>query len=90
MFRFTIRDGLWLMAVIAVLLGWFRADLCWIERECQRSAEYERIGIGYSRAIARLRQHEPGITGKGILPPLDPRPAAPLPSSPWRGFFVRG
>jgi hypothetical protein len=86
MLRFHLRDVAWLFVVITVLFAWFRNDLLWTERECARSAEYDRVGIAYQRAMERLRVHEPGVTGKGILPPRDPKPMPPLPVTIWRWF----
>ena len=51
MFRFTIRDVLWLMVVVAVLVAWF------VDRTSLRSRYRALLGVGSSSPGNRMPEH---------------------------------
>jgi hypothetical protein len=57
MFRFTIRDVLWLMAVVA---AWFAADRYRAMQTQQRDANMTRLLNGAVGEINRLNNHWDG------------------------------
>ena len=74
MFRFTIRDVLWLTAMVALAVGWFanRASLLKDHRSImtyQRKIAVERAELERELAILRLQVlRERELQGKVILP----------------------
>jgi hypothetical protein len=70
MFRFTIRDILWLTALVALAVSWWHDRKTWHEEKAalmkQRDADVEN-----ERRIANLRAME--WAGR-IISPRDPKP----------------
>ena len=56
MFRFQIRDLLWLNLVVAIAVAWALDHFHALEREGQRNHQYERLGILFQNAKADLRK----------------------------------
>ena len=79
MFRFTIRDVLWLTALVAVCVGWFSNRASFLKERAamltyQHKVAVERADLERQMAILRLavlRQRE--LDGKVILPTGDVR-----------------
>ncbi len=67
MFRFTIRDLLWLMVVVALAAGWWaersRADLA-VRRMREHSSRTMGL-VGEFETVLRLWEHDvPGTVGR--------------------------
>ena len=56
MFRFRIRDFLWLNLVVAIAVAWVLDHFHALEREGQHNYHYERLGVLYQNAKADLRK----------------------------------
>jgi hypothetical protein len=65
--RFTIRDLLWLTALVAMALGWWlnRASLIADLSASQREMQIERVESDHY--IDSLRQHGAGVDGKAQI-----------------------
>jgi len=55
MFRFTIRDGLWLTVVLAMVLGWW----LWNQKLKQREFDLLSAAVIIEMLIRDLDQHDP-------------------------------
>ncbi len=56
MFRFQIRDLLWLNLVVAIAIAWALDHTHALEREGLHNSQHERLGILYQNAKADLRK----------------------------------
>jgi hypothetical protein len=75
MFRFTIRDVLWLMVVVAFAICWFRND--WTSLETIEELEKKNARLDYENSAYKSRERalrihadswERALTSSGISP----------------------
>jgi hypothetical protein len=57
MFRFTIRDVMWLMVVVALGVGWYRQSSLWKADE-QSLIQQHEAALANERRIGELRAKE--------------------------------
>jgi hypothetical protein len=86
MFRFTIRDVLWLMTLIAVVITW-QLDRAWIWREAARDREivnrFKKMDIDLEWAL-EAAERAVRVNARGyhrIWPPPKPSPSDIEPDS---------